>query len=599
MPKQEYLVQVENLMDLLGHRASFQPDKTAYRFLPDRQKIEPEEITYSELSEKVRSLASVLIENGLKPNDRVLINDLPGIRYIISFFATLYAGGVAVPVYPPRFNARMDRLAIIIRDSGAKISLTSSLVTRSMTATQEEDVLNALRWVETDTCLDNLPAAGDFRKNVFKTDDLAFLQYTSGSTSDPKGVMLTHKSLLSNLKCIHHKFQINPEIDQGVIWLPPYHDMGFIGGILVPLYSGFPVTLMSPLTFIQRPIRWLEAISKYKGTISGGPNFSYEQCVRRIRDEAIQELDLSSWRVAFCGAEPIHPGMMERFTEKFSSTGFQKKMFYPCYGLAEATLIVTGGDVESEPRVFHTNRKKLEDEHIALLAAEEAGEVKDGGRQNRVRRIVGCGSVVPDHDLKVVDYQTKRLCQDGQIGEIWVSGDSIARGYWMLPEETERTFGATYFGQQDEKKYLQTGDLGFIKDDEVYITGRIKDVMIIRGKNFYPQDIEVSVGRSHELIKPGAGVVFSVPIKGEEYLVVLSELAKEAHDENCDDIIDAIESCIFEDHGLSLAGIQLLKPGSIPFTSSGKVMRQASRKIFLESGFEAIKTKGIQSEEII
>ena len=592
MPANHNTHQFKDLLRLLEYRAATQPNQQIYRFLVDKKNAEPEEITNLELATKARQVAFLLINHGVKHGDRILINHFPGIRYIISFFATLYAGGIAVPVYPPRFNTRMDRISIIVKDSGAKIALTSSLVTKSMVLDEEED-LKHITWIETDVNLNSISEIKDFELPSFSQDDMAFMQYTSGSTSSPKGVMLTHGSLLANLQGIYHKFEIDPQIDHGVIWLPPYHDMGFIGGILVPLYSGFGVTLMSPFTFIQRPLRWLEAINKYRGTISGGPNFAYDQCVRRIRDSALESLDLSSWRVAFCGAEPIRPDILSSFSNRFSIAGFKEKALYPCYGLAESTLIVTGGKADEKFMTFDSDCQQLESEHIASLADENNQEKK------RIRSFVACGSALANHDVRIVHHETKELCSDGHIGEVWVSGPSVAKGYWKRTKATVESFQATYVGQENDKKYLRTGDLGFIKNNEIYITGRIKDMLIIRGKNFYPQDIEISVNQSHKLMKLGVGAVFSITKNEEEHVMVLSEVSENIATEVLDEVIEAIESRIFEDHGLSPGGIHLLKPSSIPFTSSGKVMRQASKKIFLAKGFNTVKAKGIHNEEII
>ncbi len=587
--------QFENILQLLEYRSNSEPNQLAYRFLTNKRGSDAEEITYQELTEKAKKIASLLVDHGVKYGDRVLINHLPGILYIISFFATLYAGGIAVPIYPPKYNTKIDRISMILKDSGAKIALTSSLIIKSIMLAEkgEYQTFKNLKWLETDIDLENIPQIKNSSLSHSKHNDTIFLQYTSGSTSNPKGVMLTNKSLLANIDGIYNKFEINPKLDHGVIWLPPYHDMGFIGGILVPLYSGFSVTLMSPFTFIQRPIRWLEIISKYKGTISGGPNFAYDLCIRRISGNLIKDLDLSSWRIAFCGAEPIHSEIMNKFTDQFLSTGFKKSAFYPCYGLAESTLIVTGGLAGEEPILFNSDRKKLENEHFAVPISEK------NFKKNRIRTIVGCGNALLDHDIKIIDYKTKKLCRDGQIGEIWVTGASVAKGYWKLPKETHTNFEATYEGQKDNLKYLRTGDLGFIVNNEIYITGRIKDILIIRGKNFYPQDIEISINKSHELVKSGVGAVFSVETEEKEYLFALSEISKYTEDEVLNEIMQAIEEKVLEDHGLSLSGIQLLQPGSIPFTSSGKIMRQASKKKFLKNEFSVIKTKGITYEEVI
>ena len=579
---------IKSLSYLLEYRAEKQPNAVAYYFMNNTKVEESDKITYAGLASRARQIAYFLKQNNVNKGDRILINHLPGIRYIVSFFACMYAGGIAVPIYPPRFNSRINRITSILEDSGAKLALTSTFITKSMDIINEDEALRKLNWLETDLYESSKERLGDDEIFFPDEDELAFLQYTSGSTSVPKGVMLTHKNLLFNLECIRQKFEMKPDKDRGVIWLPPYHDMGLIGGILAPLYVGFPVNLMSPFLFLQRPFCWLEAITKYRGTISGGPNFSFDQLTRRVRDDQLDKLDLSSWRVAFCGAEPIHKDIMDRFAKKFSRCGFKKRMFFPCYGLAESTLISTGGEISKGLKLFKADKDALEEKHFALEVTESEEKTK------RVRNIVSCGTVIADHDLKIVDPNTKELCRESQVGEIWISGSSIAKGYWNLPEQTKESFHATYKGQKDKAKYLRTEDFGFMKDGEVYITGRLKDILIIRGRNYYPQDIELSAGGSHKYVHSG-GAAFSIPSEKEEHLTIVCEIEQQVKEEELDEVLKAIESRIFEEHGLNTHAISLVKPNSIPLTSSGKVMRDLSRKQYLEGELEEIKRKVLRA----
>ena len=576
--------EIKSLPQLVEYRAEKSPDTVAYRFLDSIKGKEPAQITYAELASCSKQIAYVLKQNGLKKGDRILINHLPGLGYIISFFACMYSRGIAVPIYPPRFNSRLDRINSILEDSGAELALTSSVIKQSMDLSNEDRCLKKLKWLETDSYEVPNEKFKDNKTSFPDEDELAFLQYTSGSTSVPKGVMLTHKNLLSNLECIREKFEMKPEVDQGVIWLPPYHDMGLIGGILTPLYVGFPVNLMSPFTFLQRPFRWLEAITKYRGTISGGPNFAFDQLTRRIREDLLDSLDLCSWRVAFCGAEPIHKDIMDQFAKKFARCGFKKKMFFPCYGLAESTLIVTGGQVSKGLKLFRADKNTLEAKHLALET------IPSNQKTKRIRNIVSCGKVIAGHDLKIVDPKTKRLCNGNQVGEIWVSGSSIAKGYWNLPEQTKESFQASYQGQKDNAEYLRTGDFGFVKDNEVYITGRLKDILIIHGRNYYPQDIELSAQKSHRYVRSG-GAAFSISSEKEELLAIVCEIERRVKEDELDEVLKAIESKIFNDHGLNTYSISLVKPYSIPLTSSGKVMRNLSRKQYLAGQLEEIKRK--------
>lgn len=563
----------QTIVEALQYRAVHQPDEDAYKFIHGGQDTDPR-ITFRELDLRARQIARILRQN-VSVGERVLINHAPGLEYIAALFGCFYADVIAVPVYPPRFNAKLDRLVSIAQSAGARVALTSTSILENIRPVLEsEHLLAGMTWIETDHM--EQPTAEEFDPNP-KPEDLALIQFTSGSTSDPKGVMLTHANLVANVKCICENFGVS-QATRSVIWLPPYHDMGLIGGLLPTVWIGFPIVLMSPYSFVQKPARWLQAMSDFRGTISGGPNFAFDLCTRKIREDQMEGLDLSRWKLAFCGAEPIRASVLEAFAQKFKSVGFNKEAFYPCYGLAESTLIVTGGKISEPPVLATVDPVKLERHGVASKPAE--GE--------KARIVVGCGVSVKDHDVKIVAPESREKLSDGQIGEIWVAGPSVAQGYWGRAD-TDSIFKAKLEGQADETPHLRTGDLGFLLDGELFITGRKKDLLIIRGRNFYPQDIEYTASKSHENLNAMASAAFSVVQEEEEKLVVLQETDRNVPDDKLDDVIDSIRRQVSEEHGLMPYAVSLLKRNSLPLTSSGKIQRFRCRELFLEGALKERK----------
>ena len=552
------------LVELLRSRALGQPDRLAYTFLSDGETDESS-LTYYELDRQARAIASSLQEFEVK-GERALLLYPPGLGFIAGFFGCLYAGVIAVPAYPPspaRFNRNLPRLQSIVADAQAKLVLTTSAVFSSAQPrfAQTPD-LAALRWVPTDVAASE---TGEFWQPVEANDDsLAFFQYTSGSTGRPKGVMLSHGNLLHNASLVYNAMEHTTE-DKYVSWLPTFHDMGFMAGVLQPLYAGIPVVLMSPASFLRSPVRWLQAISDHKATTSGGPNFAYDLCVRKIKAEERETIDLSSWTASFNGAEPVRAETIDRFAATFEQCGFRRETFYPCYGLAEATLIVSGG-VKSRPPVIGTFEAKALKANIAKEAVSADEETL---------RLVGCGSSLGEQKCIIVNPESLEKCLPEEIGEIWISGDSVAKGYWNRPEETEHTFHA-YTLDTREGPFLRTGDLGFIQNGELFITGRLKDLIIIRGLNHYPQDIELTVEQCHPALRPGCGAVFSLEAEGEERLVVVQEL-DDRQKPDVQTLITRIRQAIAEEHELQVYAVVLIEAGSIPKTSSGKIQRHACK----------------------
>lgn len=569
------------LVEILRRRALDQPGQLAYTFLLDGETDETR-LTYGDLDRQARSIGAELQSLGAI-GKCVLLLYPPGLDYVAAFFGCLYAGAIAVPAYPPdpvRMNRTLPRLQAIVADAQATVALTTSpiLSMAEMLIDQAPD-LKALRWLATNQ-IANDPE--EWRDPAVGGGSLAFLQYTSGSTAAPRGVMLTHSNLVHNSALIHECFGHTPE-SRGVIWLPPYHDMGLIGGILQPLYGGFPVTLMSPIDFLRRPLRWLQAMSRHKATTSGGPNFAYDLCVRKITREECAGLDLSSWKVAFNGSESVRFETMEQFAETFACCGFRPEAFYPCYGLAEATLIVSGGLWTAPPVTLSVSAAALGQNRVELSPP--------GGPDTRT--LVSCGSALADQRIIIVDPEALVPCPPGQVGEIWVSGPSVAEGYWNQPEKTAETFGA-YLAASHEGPFLRTGDLGVLHGGELFVIARLKDLIIIRGHNHYPQDIELTVERSHSALRPGCCAAFSVPVAGEERLVVMQEIGRQMADTN--QVVQAIRQAVAEEHELQVYAVVLLEAGSIPKTSSGKIQRHACQAGFMSNSIEAVATSILDVE---
>ncbi len=574
MPDRSTLTRHSNFVDLLRERVSTHPDRAAFAFLQDGS-TETERWTYADLDQRARTIAGHLQMLGLSGKRAVLLYN-PGLDFVAGFFGCLYADVTAVPAYPPRSNPLMERLSAIIRDADVAVALTASAA--------EEGIAQRLRelgeyapakLIATDTLHEE--DADPWRPKLIRPDNLAFLQYTSGSTGHPKGVMVSHANLLHNSQLIHRCFEDSPE-SLGVSWLPPYHDMGLVGGILQSLYVGSTTFLMPPVAFLQRPIRWLEAISRHRATTAGGPNFAYEFCARQIRPEQLQDLDLSSWSLAFTGAEPVRAETLDRFCDIFGPCGFRREAFLPCYGLAENTLIVTGGGRRRLPVVRHFDSAALTDRRVVELTSDAA---------TARRTLVSSGPRVGDVGLQVVDPETGMALGPGQIGEIWVSGASVAQGYRRQPERSRETFQARLAG--DEADYLRTGDLGFVLDGELFVNGRLKDLIIIRGSNHYPQDIEASVETSHRALRTGCGAAFSVELDGEEKLVVVQEVERSALRRlDADAVTAAIRAALSQKHQLQPAAVLLLKTGSIPKTSSGKIQRFACRQNYLQGSLQTV-----------
>ena len=560
------LKSMSSLVEILAKRGVSQPDRAAYTFLSPTGE---ERLTYGHLDKQVRNVAASLQGQGYQAGDRILLLFPPGLAYVTAFLGCLRAGMVAVPLYPPARGKKLFQAGAVVADCKPAAALTVSGTEKLLAALFSGDPRFRdlpLRSV------DQLTPGPAFQEPDITPETLVFLQYTSGSTGSPKGVMVTHGCLLANQQAIGEAFATSGE-DICVSWLPLYHDMGLIGTVLHALYRGFHSILFSSVQFIRDPFSWLEVIARYRATLSGGPNFAYQLLVAKFDRERAAALDLSCWRVAFNGAEPVRAATLTRFAETFAQTGFRPEVSFPCYGMAEATLLITGPPPQRPPTIFHLDEAALA-ENRAIASPESK------------RALVGCGHVQPGHALYIVDPDNGVVCGENQVGEIWFSGPSVARGYWQQEERNSRDFGARL---GEEGPFLRTGDLGFLHEGELFITGRLKDLIIIRGRNYYPQDLELTVERAHPALRPGCGAAFTIEDEAGERLVVAQEVARSAL-KNLDHeaVSAAIRTAVAERHELQVDAVVLLETGAVPKTSSGKIRRATCRSQYLAGDLKTV-----------
>jgi 8-amino-7-oxononanoate synthase len=591
------------IIDRLRHHAKSSPTIAAYTFLQDE--AEADSLTFEQFEQRIRALALTLLKHA-EGGDRALLLYPSGLEFITAFVACLYAGIVAVPATTPRKNRSGERLKAIFTDSAPRLILTTSDIVPTVIKTfpgasgascLATDIVEERHSVEREDLLAPAP------------ESVAFLQYTSGSTGTPKGVIVTHKNLAANALTLQEGLGLS-EKSVNVGWLPLFHDMGLIGNVLTALYVGFPCVLMPPGAFLQKPLKWLQAITKYRGTMVGGPNFGWDYCARVITDEEKAGLDLSSVVNAYNGSEPVRAGTLEDFYRAFRQYGFRREAFFPCYGLAEATLFVSGGPASRLPNVIEIDSEALGQNRVKTAHGATAHS----------KEVVGCGSTWLDTRLKIVDPETGYPCGPDDIGEIWISGSSVARGYWGRPEETKETFNA-YIADTAEGPFLRTGDLGFVRDGELFITGRLKDLIIIRGRNIYPQDVERCIEKIVDFVRPNMCAAFSIETAGEEALATVIEADRrlvravqqwnkereslkatpsptnggrstvERSEVQCveaERLISRIRQAVAEEFEIELRHVAFVMPGSFPRTSSGKVQRAACRSRMIKGSLEEV-----------
>ncbi|HKQ74904.1 MAG TPA: fatty acyl-AMP ligase [Blastocatellia bacterium] len=602
----------ETLVHMLRERAADEADRVAFTYLIDGE-TESAPVTYGQLDRQARAIAADLQAIASK-GDRAALLYQNGVEFIAAFFGCLYSGVIAVPL-PSVFSPKsFPILQTILADATPRVLLTTESLLPKIGALIETGGHSEIQLMTTDQAPQSETPSGteDWREPSIDPGGLAYLQYTSGSTDKAKGVMITHRNCLRNLEDLDQFIPHRPGAAV-VTWLPHFHDMGLVYGLLEPIYKRLHCYVMPPQSFIQRPRRWLEAISRYRATHSGGPNFAYEHCVRRIEPQDCEGLDLSCWEVAFNGSEPLHKETLDRFARTFAPLGFDSEAFCPAYGLAEATLVVSCAFKEESP-VSRT----------VLSAALENGEVETADETAPgVRTIMASGKLLPATRIAIVDPESRLCCAPGRIGEVWVSNPSVALGYWNRPKETARAFQA-HLADTGQGPFLRTGDLGFMAGEDLYITGRIKDLIIIGGRNHYPQDIEATVQNSHPSIRAGACIAMSVEVEREERLVIAAELDRhyqfdpqsiaqpaidretadveaQSQDSNAkgtapgrkqvrrEEIIASINEAVSSKHGVRPYNIVILGVGAIPRTTSGKLQRLECRKRYLEDGLSKLK----------
>jgi acyl-CoA synthetase (AMP-forming)/AMP-acid ligase II/acyl carrier protein len=551
------------IVDALRWRADNQPDQKAFTFLLDGEVNRSVPLTYRDLNQRALQTAEAIRESTQVPGHPVLLLFPPGLEMIGAMFGCFYSGSIAVVADFPGRRSPLTTLETIVDDAGMKVGLSGRLADIEPVIERSEK-LRQIQWLFVDELSDaKLP--DEIELAPIRPDLIALLQYTSGSSGTPKGVMLSHANIAHNSSIIKKRF-LQDENSRSVLWVPPSHDMGLVGGVFQPLYAGYPGTLMPPLSFLQRPSRWLQAISALRATTSAAPNFAYDLCVRKISRTQRDSLDLSSWAVAINGAEPVQPQTIERFSEYFAPCGFRPDAFCPSYGLAEGTLIVSGEKKAVQPTFMHVS------------TPNHAGTAP----------VVGCGGTGLDQNVIIVDPALGLPCKEGEMGEIWLEGASVAQGYWNRVQETQAAFDAR-LASTGEGPFLRTGDLGCIQGGELFVTGRLKDIIIIRGINYSPSAIEQTVERSHSALRPSSGVAITVQENNTEKLIILHELERSyLRTADTKDVFRAIRHAVAEEYGLDVQSIVLLRTASLPKTATGKTKRHSCREAYMNGALDVV-----------
>lgn len=558
--------------ELLRYQSELTPGKTSYVFLHDGESDE-EIVTCKQLYDDSVDVAARLQLMQTK-GERVILFYPQGTAFIKALYGCFLAGAIAVPAYPPRKNRSLDRIRALVSDSGAKFILSTTEIYNSCERSfADVSELKDQVWILTDQGEADVSL---FKEQKIHPDDIALLQYTSGSTGMPKGVLVTHKNIIRNLEFIRQSFKLSAE-SVSVSWLPSFHDMGLIDGVIGPVYTGFTGVLMPSVSFIQKPVRWLKAITRYKGTHGGAPNFAFDLCVSEVIDDDKAGLDISSMTSLYCGAEPIRKDTFERFVEKYQPYGLKREAMYPCYGMAETTLIISGIEAGTGPKYLNISVSAFEQNKVNILFDDT----------DDTKYLVGVGRPWIDTRVKIVNPENFNECKENEIGEIWVTGSIVTAGYWNNPGATEYSFHARLAG--DEKDYLRTGDLGFFHENELYITGRLKDMIILQGKNYYPHDMEDAAEKSHTALRSCSSAAFSVDVDNTEKLVIVAEVERTAiRNLNVEEVCAAIRQKVYDEFEQSVYAIQLLRTASILKTSSGKIQRKACRAAFLNKTLEVV-----------
>ncbi|MBI3897887.1 MAG: fatty acyl-AMP ligase [Gammaproteobacteria bacterium] len=569
------------IVDVLQRRARHSAGDVALTFL--RNGIDDVvSWTYADLAQRASSIAAAFTEIGIAGKRVVLLYE-PGLEYVAAFFAVLQAGAIAVPSFTPAGTRGFERIVAIINDATPDVILSTGRMRAAVDRLRQRGKAGDFHWIATDELTS--PAAIEF-SSAASTQALALLQYTSGSTGNPKGVMIDHANLMSN--CATLAQWMGPVNGwMGCTWLPPYHDMGLMGGILQPIYAGFPVVILAPAHFVQNPARWLRAITQYRVTTTVAPNFALDLCSTSIGDDELEEIDLSSLNNVFCGAEPIRVSTLQNFYRRFARCGFRYEAFNPCYGLAEATLFVSGKPANTAPTGCCLDQQALDANRVSEIAMDNS----------RARVLIGCGTVAERHQLRIVDPLSLQPIDAEHIGEIWVAGPNVAQGYWQREPETRASFGAVLSGD-DDRTYLRTGDLGFMRDGELFVTGRLKDVIIIAGRNHYPQDIELTAQNAHTDLRTNGVVAFGIDSEQGEALVIVAEVRRFSKRSPVD--VGAVREAIVREvaamHGVRPQAVHVGSVGTVPTTTSGKVQRRLCRQMYLNATLPVLPALSAKEE---
>jgi acyl-CoA synthetase (AMP-forming)/AMP-acid ligase II len=576
--------EVLSIIECLRRNSIEKPDDVAYEFISDLND-KTQTISYLQLYTDVARLANNLLDK-VDAGDCVLLLYPPSIEYIKAFFACVMAGVVAIPLYPPKKNNKSDKVFIVAKASQAKFALTTARDLEPISSFWQQNSDYSVDFTSTDELIERSNKAVVELPAIAPTE-AAFLQYTSGSTGDPKGVIISQGNILANTQYLE-RISGADHNDVFVNWLPLFHDLGLVTAILLPAYLGCKSVLMAPATFVRDPAVWLKAMTRFGGTIGGAPNFAYDLCTDKICDADLAEVDLSNWRIAYNAAEPVKYETISRFAQRFAAQGFKLDSFYPAYGMAESTAFISGGHGNDKLAVIAIDKQALAENKVSLVEQHSDDTIA----------FVGNGLTDEHHHLKIVDEQTLQPLEDGQIGQVWFTVTSVSPGYWLLDEVTKQAFGNRLAGNSDDKSYLQTGDLGFILDNQLYVTGRSKDMIILKGKNYYPQDIESTVKYCHSHIHPGFTAAFEV----DERLVIVTEVhrgaLKQLDAQAANELVQQIGRSVYNQHSISVDDVVLLAPYKIPMTSSGKIRRRLTKKLYQASKLSSLYQK-VSRDEVV
>lgn len=558
-----------SIIDGIRKKALSHPDSPALSFLPDGKAENAELCSYSRLDMRARAIAAAIQATGQGDGRPVLLMLPPGLEFIAAFFGCLYARAIAVPMTPPglaRMARTFNRLARIVEDSGSRVFITSARLRKAVEELAERvhfaDSIRIICLDETDDALSR-----SWQELPLTTHTPGWLQYTSGSTSSPKGVIITHGNIMANLDSIAGHMRLRENIPT-VSWLPPFHDMGLVGGILTPLHLGCLCVTMPPMAFLRQPLCWLRAVTHYRAQLTGGPNFAYDLCCDRIPEDRLRELDLSSLSVCYCGSEPIRLKTIRRFLERFSSAGLDPASFYPCYGLAENTLFTTGCWKNDGDFAVFLDKQKYAAGRIRFLQEQHADAMP----------LLSCGTAGRNNDVRIVDPQTCREVEEKELGEIWIRGTCVSPGYWEQPEATKTVLHAVLAGS-GEGPFLRTGDMGFMSGGHLFVSGRCKEMIILNGRNFFPQDLEECVLQNVPGLEQNGAAAFGIDSDAGERLVMVFEtrLPATAHEAT----LAAIRRSLSEEFDISPCAVVLCKRHGVPKTTSGKIQQSLCRHLYL------------------